>query len=132
MLHIRDRPRNGRLGNRKPRCRFRHAAGLSDGEKDMQIAELEPASNAVVPIHSGPYNQRVIAISELRITHLYPLRLWSLQARTRREISSRRLEISFAGRLHHRHREMYVMKASRRGFLHLTAGAAVLPALSRI
>ena len=34
-------------------CRHAHAAGLNHGHEDVQIIELEAASNPVAPAHGG-------------------------------------------------------------------------------
>jgi hypothetical protein len=36
---------------REPRRGLRHAAGVGDRKQDIQIAECEPAADAVIPVH---------------------------------------------------------------------------------
>jgi hypothetical protein len=35
---------------------FSHAPRFYDGEKNVQIAELEPPPNTVRPLHAGPHS----------------------------------------------------------------------------
>lgn len=56
LLHIGDRFRDGRLRNRElGRCSG-HAAVLHDSEQDVEVAQLEAASDPVDPMHEqSPY-----------------------------------------------------------------------------
>src|SRR5262249_60714161 len=51
VLHVGDRSRHGWLRDREPRRGLRHAAGVSDREQNIQIAECEPTADAVIPVH---------------------------------------------------------------------------------
>ena len=54
VLHVSDRPRYCRLGNRKFFRRFRHAARMCHSEEYIQLSELKPASDPVIPMHVEP------------------------------------------------------------------------------
>src|SRR5262245_12997971 len=54
MLQFPDRSRNSRLSNIKALGRLPHAAGLHDGHEDVQVLQLQPASDAIVQLHTSP------------------------------------------------------------------------------
>ncbi|HVV63618.1 MAG TPA: hypothetical protein VHD14_17855 [Pseudolabrys sp.] len=54
VLEVRDGSRNGRLRRVQLRCRLAHAAALDHGHQNMQVVELEAASDPVGPAHGSP------------------------------------------------------------------------------
>ena len=57
LFGVSKRSRNGRLGYRQSRCRFRHTARVGHGKENFQLAQLEPAPRALMSIHCcrAPY-----------------------------------------------------------------------------
>jgi len=55
VLHVRDRLRYRRLRDRKLGRRLGHAPLLHHGEKNMQVPQLETASDTIDPLHGASY-----------------------------------------------------------------------------
>ena len=59
-------------------CRgFRHASLLHHGQQDMQVPKLEPASNAIHPLHDSALSQKVMQRSSIRIGRICLPGAWS-------------------------------------------------------
>jgi hypothetical protein len=58
VLDVRDRLRYRRLGHRQPLGGFPHAAELGDRQQHVQIVQLEPPADAVVPLHREALRRR--------------------------------------------------------------------------
>ena len=125
MLQIRDRSRNAGLCGAETLRRFPHTASLQDSHQDVEVLQLHPASDAIAQLH-GAHPLRncddvIRAITLYAYGHMhYPsggrekCRDWKARA---------------VGGPDHREDAMAL---PRRQFLHLAAGCAALPALSRM
>jgi len=49
ILQARDGFRNGGLGHSETPCALGHAAALDDGRENVQVAQLEPSTDASIP-----------------------------------------------------------------------------------
>jgi len=55
VLEIGDRLRDRGLGHCELDCGLSHAAGLCDGEQNVQVAQLDPPTDPIAPMHEDPY-----------------------------------------------------------------------------
>src|SRR5262249_7349115 len=55
MLQFRDRSRNRRLGAVEAFRRLPHAASLHHGHEDVEVLQLQPASDAIAQLHGGTH-----------------------------------------------------------------------------
>ena len=73
MLHVGNRPRNGGLGNRQPRSPPSPCCRLPPPQAEYsESRSLSRRPTRWSQCMAWPYNVRVIALSEYRITRLYP------------------------------------------------------------
>src|SRR5262245_9862281 len=91
-LKLGNRVRYSRLGDREAGGGLRHAAALRHRQKGVEIAELEPATNAGVPCHEqGPNKVLLYAYPKIRLLLIGPAH--TLRASTRLPRSFDRLSM---------------------------------------
>src|SRR5262245_17376530 len=71
MLDIANRLRYRRLRNGKLGGSLSHAAALRHGHQNMQIAQLEAASDTIVPVPCVAHEQIIMSSSNNRIIGLW-------------------------------------------------------------
>src|SRR5262249_32215619 len=59
-LQVSDRLRYDRVRDRQAFGGSRHAAGLNDGEQDIDVPQFEAATDAVLPLHVSLHRQTAI------------------------------------------------------------------------
>src|ERR1043165_6692722 len=70
MFQIRNGLRHDRLRHCEFGCSFAHAAALSDGKQNVQIAQLHSATDPVTPIPRRGHSQMPMSSLHNRITRL--------------------------------------------------------------
>ena len=51
MLQVGNRLGHDRVGDRKLPCGLGHVSALHDREQNMQVAQLEPPPDSIIPLH---------------------------------------------------------------------------------
>src|SRR5262249_35209543 len=73
VLHVGNRFGDHGLRHRELLSRLSHAAMLSHGYKDVEIAQLETMPNPISPLHDTPHREMTMMASKVTITYVSPI-----------------------------------------------------------